>query len=197
MKNKIILIFLIFLILTGCAGTGSKGVFGTGVTIAFDPRSLGTQIDDSIMEKSLLARLSLRDKYYFLLIKVKVLDGRIFLTGKVENLEEKLQITKLAWETEGARSVKNDIKVKEKFNFKTSAKDLLITSQLRTALVMNKTIKAANYNIDTYKKKIFIYGIAMTSDERKEVINEAKQILDVEDVVASILLAEDLRIQKN
>ena len=197
MKNKIILIFLIFLILTGCAGTGSKGVFGTGVTIAFDPRSLGTQIDDSIMEKSLLARLSLRDKYYFLVIKVKVLDGRIFLTGKVENLEEKLQITKLAWETEGARSVKNDIKVKEKFNFKTSAKDLLITSQLRTALVMNKTIKAANYNIDTYKKKIFIYGIAMTSDERKEVINEAKQILDVEDVVASILLAEDLRIQKN
>ena len=197
MKNKIILIFLIFLILTGCVGTGSKGVFGTGVTIAFDPRSLGTQIDDSIMEKSLLARLSLRDKYYFLVIKVKVLDGRIFLTGKVENLEEKLQITKLAWETEGARSVKNDIKVKEKFNFKISAKDLLITSQLRTALVMNKTIKAANYNIDTYKKKIFIYGIAMTSDERKEVINEAKQILDVEDVVASILLAEDLRIQKN
>ena len=197
MKNKIILIFLIFLILTGCAGTGSKGVFGTGVTIAFDPRSLGTQIDDSIMEKSLLARLSLRDKYYFLVIKVKVLDGRIFLTGKVENLEEKLQITKLAWETEGARSVKNDIKVKEKFNFKTSAKDLLITSQLRTALVMNKTIKAANYNIDTYKKKIFIYGIAMTSDERKEVINEAKQILDVEDVIASILLVEDLRIQKD
>ena len=197
MKNKIILIFLIFLILTGCAGTGSKGVFGTGVTIAFDPRSLGTQIDDSIMEKSLLARLSLRDKYYFLVIKVKVLDGRIFLTGKVENPEEKLQITKLAWETEGARSVKNDIKVKEKFNFKTSAKDLLITSQLRTALVMSKTIKSANYNIDTYKKKIFIYGIAMTSDERKEVINEAKQILDVEDVVASILLAEDLRIQKN
>ena len=197
MKNKIILIFLIFLILTGCAGTGSKGVFGTGVTIAFDPRSVGTQIDDSIMEKSLLARLSLRDKYYFLVIKVKVLDGRIFLTGKVENLEEKLQITKLAWEIEGARSVKNDIKVKEKFNFKISAKDLLITSQLRTALVMNKTIKAANYNIDTYKKKIFIYGIAMTSDERKEVIDEAKQILDVEDVVASILLAEDLRIQKN
>ena len=197
MKNKIILIFLIFLILTGCAGTGSKGVFGTGVTIAFDPRSLGTQIDDSIMEKSLLARLSLRDKYYFLLIKVKVLDGRIFLTGKVENLEEKLQITKLAWETEGARSVKNDIKVKEKFNFKISAKDLLITSQLRTALVMNKTIKAANYNIDTYKKKIYIYGISLTSDERKEVINEAKQILDVEDVVASIFLVEDLRIQKD
>ena len=197
MKNKIILIFLIFLILTACAGTGSKGVFGTGVTIAFDPRSVGTQIDDSIMEKSLLARLSLRDKYYFLAIKVKVLDGRIFLTGKVENPEEKLQITKLAWETKGVRSVKNDIKTKEKFNFKTSAKDLLITSQLRTALVVSKTIKSANYNIDTYKKKIFIYGIAMTSDERKEVINEAKQILDVEDVVASILLAEDLRIQKN
>ena len=197
MKNKFILIFLTFLILVSCVGTGSKGVFGTGVSIALDPRSLGTQIDDSIMQKNLAARLTLKDKKYFLSIKTKVLDGRIFLTGKVDDPEERLQITKLAWETEGARSVKNDIKVKEKFNFKISAKDLLITSQLRTALVMNKTIKAANYNIDTYKKKIFIYGIAMTSDERKEVINEAKQILDVEDVVASILLAEDLRIQKN
>ena len=196
MKNKIILIFLIFLILTGCAGTGSKGVFGTGVTIAFDPRSLGTQIDDSIMEKSLLARLSLRDKYYFLVIKVKVLDGRIFLTGKVEKPEEKLQITKLAWETEGARSVKNDIKVKEKFNFKTSAKDLLITSQLRTAIIVNKNIKATNYQIDTYKKKIYIYGIALTAEEKDLVISEAKEILDVEDVIASILLVEDLRIQR-
>ena len=197
MKNKLILIFLTFLILVSCVGTGSKGVFGTGVSIALDPRSLGTQIDDSIMQKNLAARLTLKDKKYFLSIKTKVLDGRIFLTGKVDDPEEKLQITKLSWETAGVRSVKNDIKVKEKFNFKTSAKDLLITSQLRTALVVSKTIKAANYNIDTYKKKIFIYGIAMTSDERKEVINEAKQILDVKEVVASILLVEDLRIQKN
>tara|TARA_B100001146_G_C16019186_1_gene364328 strand:- start:43 stop:636 length:594 start_codon:yes stop_codon:yes gene_type:complete len=197
MKTKLILIFFTFIIITGCVGTGSKGVFGTGVSIAFDPRSLGTQIDDSIMQKNLVARLILKDKNYFLSIKTKVLDGRIFLTGKVDNPEEKLQITKSAWETAGVRSVKNDIKIKEEFNFKNTVKDLLITSQLRTALIISKNIKAANYNIDTYKKKIFIYGIAMTSDERKEVINEAKQILDVKDVVTSILLLEDLRIQKN
>jgi osmotically-inducible protein OsmY len=197
MKIKFILIFLTLLILTSCVGTGSKGVFGTGVSIALDPRSLGTQIDDSIMQKNLVARLILLDKNYFLSITTKVLDGRIFLTGKVDDPEEKLKITKSAWETAGVRSVKNDIKIKEKFNFKRSAKDLLITSQLRTTLIFNKNVKSANYNIDTYKKKIFIYGIAMTSDERKEVINEAKQILDVEEVVASILLVEDLRIQKD
>ena len=197
MKIKLILIFFTFLMITACVGTGSRGVFGTGVSIAFDPRSLGTQIDDSIMQKSLVARLILKNKNYFLSIKTKVLDGRIFLTGKVDNPEEKLQITKAAWETAGVRSVKNDIKIKKEFNFKNSAKDWLITSQLRTALIISKNIKASNYNIDTYNKKIFIYGIAMTSNERKEVINEAKQILDVKDVVASILLLEDLRIQKN
>jgi osmotically-inducible protein OsmY len=197
MKNKLILIFLIFLVVVSCVGTGSKGVFGTGVSIALDPRSVGTQIDDSIMQKNLAARLTLKDKKYLLSINAKVLDGRIFLTGKVAKTEEKLQITKLAWETAGVRSVRNDIKIKEKFSFKRSAKDLLITSQLRTAFILNKNIKATNYNIDTYKKKIFIYGIALTSDERKEVINEAKQILDVEDVIASILLLEDLKIQKN
>ena len=197
MKSKLLLIFLIFLFLTNCVGTGSKGVFGPGVSIALDPRSLGTQIDDSIMHKNLVTRLTLKDKNYFLSINTKVLDGRIFLTGKVDNPEEKLKITKLAWETNGVRSVKNDIKIREEFNFKSSAKDLLITSQLKTAMIFNKNIKASNYNVDTYKKKIFIYGIALTSDERKEVINEAKQILDVEGVVASILLVEDLRIQKN
>ena len=197
MKSKLILFLLIFLILSGCVGSASKGVFGTGVSIAFDPRSLGTQIDDSIMQKNLIARLTLKEKSYFLKIKTKVLDGRIFLTGNVDDPEEKLQITKLAWETEGVRSVRNDIKIKEKFNFKRSAKDILITSQLKTAMIFNKKIKASNYNVDTYKKKIYIYGIALTSDEKKEVIDEAKQILDVEGVVASILLVEDLRIQKN
>ena len=197
MKNKLVLIFLCFLTLIGCVGTGSKGVFGTGVSIALDPRSIGTQIDDSIMQKNLVARLILKDKKYLLSIKTKVLDGRIFITGKVDDPEEKLQITKSAWETQGVRSVKNDINIKEEFNFKISAKDLLITSQLRTAFIFNKNIKASNYNIDTYKKKIFIYGIALTSDEREEVINEAKQILDVKDVIASIFLVEDLRIQKN
>ena len=197
MKNKLILIFLTFLILVSCVGTSSRGVFGTGVSIALDPRSLGTQIDDSIMQKNLAARLTLTDKKYFLSIKTKVLDGRIFLTGKVDDPEEKLQITKLSWETAGVRSVKNDIKIKEKFNFQQSAKDLLITSQLRIGLIVNENIKARNYNIDTYKKKIYIYGIALNSDERKEVINEAKQILDVKDVVASIFLVEDLRIQKD
>ena len=197
MKNKIILIVLTLLILSGCVGTASKGIFGTGVSVALDPRSLGTQIDDSVMQKNLAARILLRDKNYFLTVKTKVLDGRIFLTGKVDDPEEKLQITKLAWETKGTRSVKNDIKVKEVFNFKQSAKDLLITSQLRTAMIFNKKIKATNYQIDTYKKKIFIYGISLTSEEKKEVINEAKEILDVEDVIASILLVENLRIQKD
>jgi len=197
MRNNFLLICLTLLILTSCVGTGSKGVFGTGVSVALDPRSVGTQIDDSIMQKNLVARLTIINKNYFLSINTKVLDGRIFLTGKVDNPEEKLRITKLAWEIAGVRSVRNDIKIKEEFNFKRSAKDLLITSQLRTALVLNKNIKSANYNIDTYKKKIFIYGIAITTDERKEVINEAKQILDVLDVIASILLVEDLRIQKD
>ena len=197
MKLKFINIIFIFLFITSCIGTGSKGVFGTGVSIAFDPRSIGTQIDDSIMQKNLSARLALKEKTYLLSISTKVLDGRIFLTGKVNNPEEKLQITKLAWETKGARSVKNDIKIKEEFNFRQSVKDLLITSQLRTAIIFNKKIKATNYQIDTYKKKIYVYGIALNSDERKEVINEAKEILDVEDVVASIFLVEDLRIQKD
>jgi len=197
MKNKIILISLLFLIVTGCIGTATKGIFGTGVSLALDPRSLGTQIDDSVMQKNLATRLLLRNKNYLLSVNTKVLDGRIFLTGKVEDPEEKLQITKLAWETKGVRSVRNDIKIKEEFNFKQSAKDLLITSQLRTALIFNKQIKASNYQIDTYKKKIFIYGISLTADERKEVIKEAKKILDVKDVLASIVLVEDLRIQKN
>ena len=197
MKNRIFLISLVFLVLTGCIGLSTKGIFGSGVSIAFDPRSIGTQIDDSVMQKNLSARMILSDKKYLLSVSTNVLDGKIFLTGKVENPEEKLQLTKLAWETKGARSVKNDIKLKEDFNFKQSAKDLLITSQLRTALIFNKKIKATNYRIDTYKKKIFIYGISLTTEERKEVISEANEVLDVKEVIPSILLLEDLRIQKN
>ena len=197
MKIKLIIIFIIGLILSGCIGVSSTGIFGTGVSVAIDPRSLGTQIDDSIMQKNLSARILLVDKNYFLNVKTKVIDGRIFITGKVDDPEEKLKLTKLAWETQGVRSVKNDLKIKEEFNFKQSAKDLLITSQLRTALVFDENIKATNYQIDTYKKKIYIYGIATTSDEKDLVIKEAKEILDVEDVIASILLVDDLRIQKN
>ena len=197
MRIKIIFFFVIILFLNNCVGTGSRGVFGTGVSVALDPRSIGTQIDDSIMQKNVIARLAIKQKSYLLSINTKVLDGRIFLTGKVDDPEEKLQITKIAWETAGVRSVKNDIKIKEKFNFQQSAKDLLITSQLRTALIFDKGIKATNYNIDTYKKKVFIYGIAHSKEERKNVINEAKEILDVKEIVASILLVEDLRIQKD
>ena len=197
MKIKALKFILILLFINGCVGASSQGVFGTGVSIALDPRTLGTQIDDSIIDKSIDTRLLLVDKNYFLTVSTKVLDGRIFITGKVDNPEEKLKITKLVWETEGVRSVKNDLKIKEKFNFKQSAKDVLITSQLRTALIFSKKIKSANYSIDTYKKKIYIYGISETKDEREEVIKEAKEILDVEDVIASILLVEDLRIQKN
>ena len=197
MKNRLLLIVLFGFILSGCVGVSSKGIFGTGVSVAMDPRTVGTQIDDSIMQKNLSTRIILLDKKYLLSVKSKVLDGRIFLTGKVENPEEKLKLTKLSWETTGVRSVKNDIKIKEEFNFKQSAKDLLITSQLRTALILNKNIKASNYQIDTYKKKIYIYGISITSDEKDEVIKEAKEILDVEDVIASIILVDDLRIQKD
>jgi len=196
MKNSLIFILITGIILSACAGVASKGIFGTGVSIALDPRTLGTQIDDSIMQKNLSTRILLKDKKYLLSIKSKVLDGRIFITGKVDNPEEKLQFTKLAWETKGVRSVRNDIKIKEEFSFKRSAKDVLITSQLRTALILNKNIKATNYQIDTYKSKIYIYGIALTIEEKDLVVSEAKEINDVEDVIASILLVEDLRIQK-
>ena len=197
MKNKLLIYIFTSLILTGCVGVGSKGLFGTGVSVALDPRTVGTQIDDSIMQKSISAKILAKDKKYLLSVKTKVLDGRIFVTGKVDSPEEKLVITKLAWETKGARSVRNDIKIKEEFNFKQSAKDVLITSQLRTAIIVNKNIKATNYQIDTYKKKIYIYGIALTSEEKDLVISEAKEILDVEDVIASIILVEDLRIQRD
>ena len=197
MKNKLLISLLLIFILNGCVGTSSQGLFGTGVSIAIDPRSLGTQIDDNIMQKNLKARLLLEDKKYLLSINSKVLDGRIFITGKVDNPEEKLKITKMAWETKGVRSVRNNLIIKKEFNFKQSATDLLITSQLRTALVLNKKIKSTNYNIDTYKKKIYIYGIAQTKEEQEEVLNEGKSIPDVKRVIASILLVEDLRIQKN
>jgi osmotically-inducible protein OsmY len=196
MKNKILSLFFIGLILSGCVGVSSTGIFGTGVSVAFDPRTVGTQVDDSIMQKNLAGRIILMDKKYLLSVKTKVLDGRIFLTGKVDNPEEKLKLTKLAWETSGVRSVRNDIKIKEEFNFQQSAKDILITSQLRSAMIFNKEIKATNYQIDTYKKKIYVYGIALTSDEKDLVVKEAEEILDVEDVIASIILVDDLRIQK-
>ncbi len=197
MKIKFIFLLPLILIISGCIGVSSGGIFGTGVSVALDPRSVGTQIDDSIMQKNLSARIILLDKKYLFSVKSKVLDGRIFLTGKIDNPEEKLIITKLAWETDGVRSVRNDLKIKDKFNFKQSAKDILITSQLRTALILNKNIKASNYQIDTYKKKIYIYGIAISSDEKDIVVKEAREILDVEDVIASILLVDNLRIQKN
>ena len=196
MKNKLLIFILIGFILTGCVGVGSTGLFGTGVSVALDPRTVGTQIDDSIMQKTISAKILTRDKKHIISVKTKVLDGRIFITGKVDDPEEKLIITKLAWETKGARSVRNDIKIKEEFKFKQSAKDILITSQLRTALILNKNIKSTNYQIDTYKKKIYVYGIAITLEEKDLVISEAKEILDVEDVIASIILVEDLRIQR-
>jgi osmotically-inducible protein OsmY len=196
MKNKLLIYIFISFILTGCVGVGSKGLFGTGVSVALDPRTVGTQIDDSIMQKTISAKILSKDKKYLISVKTKVLDGRIFITGKVDNPEEKLIITKLAWETKGVRSVRNDIKIKEEFKFKQSAKDILITSQLRTALILNKNIKSTNYQIDTYKKKIYVYGIAITLEEKDLVISEANEILDVEDVIASIILVEDLRIQR-
>ena len=197
MNKNFYFLLIILAFLNSCSGTSSRGLFGTGVSVAIDPRSLGTQIDDSIMEKNLVTRLTMEEKKYFLSVKTNVLDGRIFITGKVDNPEDKLKITKIAWETSGVRSVRNDIKIKEKFNFKQSAKDTLITSQLRAALMVNKNIKSSNYQIDTYKKIIYIYGIARNKDELEIVVSEANSILDVNKVIASILLVEDLRIQKD
>ncbi len=196
MKIKKIILLISFIVLFGCVGYSSTGVLGTGVSIALDPRSLGTQIDDSIMQQNLRAKLLANDKSYIISVKTKILDGRIFLTGKVNAVEDKLKITKLAWEIKGARSVNNDLQIKEKFNFSRSAKDLLITSQLRAALISNKKVKSVNYNIDTHKKKIYIYGIAQNKTERDEVTKEAKQILDVKDVITSIFLVDDLRVTK-
>ena len=193
-KNIIALFLLIFL--SACVGSATSGVFGTGVSIALDPRTLGTQIDDSIMQKNLQARLVLTEKKYLLKVSVKVLDGRIFLGGKVDEPEEKLNITKMAWETKGARSVKNNIAIKQKFSFKNVAKDVLITSQLRTALIINKNVKASNFNIDTINQKIYVFGIAHDANEKAEIIQEAKQIVDVKKVVTSILLVSDLSRQK-
>ena len=195
MKKKII-ILLLFILLNSCVGSSTSGVFGTGVSVALDPRTLGTQIDDSIMQKNLQARLALTEKKYLVKISVKVLDGRIFLGGKVDEPEEKLKITKLAWETKGTRSVRNNISIKQKFSLKNFALDVLITSQLRTALVINKNIKAANFNIDTINQKTYIFGIAYTEDEKREIIQEAKQIVDLKELVTSILLVSDLSRQK-
>ncbi len=188
---------LISFLLYSCVGSSSVGVFGSGVSIAFDPRTVGMQIDDSIMQKNLLSRLALTEKKYFLSISVKVLDGNIFLSGKVNEPEEKLKITKLAWETKGARSVKSAIAIKGQTNFKSTAKDILITSQLRTALIFNKAIKATNYNIDTINGKTYIFGIAMTNDEKKEVIKEGDEVYGVKKVIPSIILVEDLSRVKN
>jgi osmotically-inducible protein OsmY len=195
MKNFFFTLFIL-IFLSGCVGSSTSGVFGTGVSVALDPRTLGTQIDDSIMQKNLSARLALTEKKYFLQISVKVLDGRIFIGGKVDEPEEKLKITKMAWETKGARSVKNNISIKEKFSFKNTAIDILITSQLRTALILNKNIKAANFNIDTVKQITYVFGIAHTEDEKREIIQEAKQIVDLKELVTSILLVSDLSRQR-
>ena len=187
MKKIFSLILILFI--TSCT---SVSQFGTGVNITFDPRTIGMQIDDSIMQKNLGARLALADKKYFISIQSEVLDGRIFLSGKVNEPEEKIRITKMAWETKGVRSVKNAITIKGQNNFKSTARDILITSQLRTALIFNKNTKARNYTLETVNKKIYIFGIAMNEEEKKEVINEANKIYDVEDVIPSIYLATEL-----
>ena len=195
MKKNFVL-FITLILLSSCVGASTSGVFGSGVSIALDPRTLGTQIDDSIMKKSLQARLGLANKKYLIKLSVKVLDGRIFLGGKVDEHEEKLKITKMAWETKGARSVKNNIVIKKKFSFKNTALDILITSQLRTALILNDNVKAANFSIDTISQKTYIFGIAHDENEKKEIIQEAKQIADLKELVISILMVSDLSRQR-
>ena len=195
MKNFFVILFLLF-ILQSCVGSSTSGVFGTGVSVALDPRTLGTQIDDSIMQKNLQARLALTDKKYLVTLSVKVLDGRIFLGGKINEAEEKLKITKMAWETKGVRSVRNNIVIKKKFSFLNVAKDILITSQLRTALILNKNVKAANFNIDTVNQKTYVFGIANDENEKKEIIQESKQIVDLKELITSILMVSELSRQR-
>ena len=197
MKIKLLIIIFIGIILSECTGVGSKGLFGTGVSVTLDPRTLGTQIDDSIMQKNLSARILLLDKKYLLSVKSKVLDGRIFLTGKVDEPEEKIKITKLAWETKGVRSVKNAITIKGQSNFKSTAKDVFITSQLRTALIFNNQIKSGNYTLETINKNIYIFGIAMNNEEKKEVIKEAEKIYDTKKVIPAIYLVSELSRNKS
>jgi osmotically-inducible protein OsmY len=194
--KKFFILSLLLLLLNSCVGSSTSGVFGTGVSVALDPRTLGTQIDDSIMQKNLLARLALTEKKYFITLSVKVLDGRIFLSGKVDEPEEKLIVTKMAWETKGARSVKNNIAVKQKFSFKNTAIDILITSQLRTALIINDNVKSANFNIDTINQKTYVFGIAHSEDEKREIIQEAKLIVDLKELITSILMTSDLSRQR-
>ena len=195
MIKKIISFSLLALILFSCV-KNNIGTFGKGVTIGFDPRTVGMQIDDTLMQKNLVARLTLAEKKYFLSIQAEVLDGRIFLTGKVNEAEEKIKITKLAWETKGVRSVKNAITIKGQSNFKSTAKDILITSQLRTALIFNKSIKSNNYTLETINKNIYIFGIAMDDDEKKEVLDEANKIYDVEKIIPTIYLVSELSRNK-
>ena len=194
MKKIYISFLLIILLLSGCSN--NLPTFGKGVSIGFDPRTVGMQIDDTLMQKNLVARLTLTDKKYFLTIQAEVLDGRIFLTGKVDEPEEKIKITKMAWETTGVRSVKNAITIKGQSNFKSTAKDILITSQLRSAMIFNKSIKSANYTLETINKKIYIFGIAMNDDERKTVLDEAEKIYDVEEVIPTIYLVSELSRNK-
>ena len=196
MKNFFLILFVSFLTFS-CVGTSSVGIFGSGVSIAYDPRTVGMQIDDSIMQKNLIGRLTLTDKKYIINISTKVLDGNIYLSGKVNEPEEKLKIIKMAWETKGVRSVQSTVTIKGKSNFKSTAKDILITSQLRTALVFNKLTKSSNYTIDTINGKIYVFGIAMTKNEKEKVISEAGQIHGVKDVIPSIYLVEELSRHKN
>jgi len=195
MIKKIISITFLILVLTSCASRNIS-TFGRGVSIGFDPRTVGMQIDDTLMQKKLVARLTLTEKKYFLYIQVEILDGRIFLTGKVDEPEEKIKITKMAWETKGVRSVKNAIEIKGQSNFKSSAKDILITTQLRTALLFNKSIKSGNYTLETINKIIYIFGIAMTDEEKKEVIDEANKIYDVKKIIPTIYLVSELSRNK-
>ena len=190
---KKIISFFVIILITSCS---SVGQFGAGVDITFDPRTIGMQIDDTIMQKNLSARLALTNKKYFVSIQSEVIDGRIFLSGKVDEPEEKIKITKMAWETKGVRSVKNAITIKSQSNFKSTAKDILITSQLRSALIFNKKTKARNYTLETINKNIYIFGIAMDEDEKKEVINEANKIYDVKEIFPSIYLASELSRNK-
>jgi osmotically-inducible protein OsmY len=188
---KFIKVILISLFLTSCIGNITSTVFGVGVNINLDPRSPGLYLDDKLAE-TIITKKIVSHNYKLVFLNVKVIDGTAILSGRVERAEDKLKMTKFAWETAGIKAVRNDIVIADQTSFQQRAKDILISSQLSTALLLNKKINSRNYNLETINGKVYIYGMARTTEELDEVIKEAKLIPGVAEVVPSIILADNL-----
>ena len=161
--NKTLKIILLITILYGCVpvvGVSTVGAIKTGVQISSDPRTFGTMVDDSIIEKAFKIKITQLENKYFLTVKGKSLDGRFFIKGEINSIDEKILMTKLAWETNGVRSVQNNLAVKDETTWRDKAQDILITSQLKVALVGNKNVKSGNFQVTTVNQNLYVFGIA-------------------------------------